>query len=86
MWMDKHEFHTKVISYTKQQHLSAYATTEMVTNATPTKYIFLNGTLLQIFSHPLKEPQDRDHILPDKYHLPISAATPPMFGQLSGLQ
>ena len=85
MWMNKHEFHTKVLAYTKQ-HLSAYATTEMVTNATPTKCIVLNGTLLQTFSQPLKEPKDRDHILPDKHHLPISAATPPMCGQLSGLQ
>jgi len=86
MWTDKHEFHKKVISYTKHHHLSAYAMTETVTEASPTKYIFLNGTLLQIFSQPLKEPHDTEYILPDKYHLPISAATPPMCGQMSGLQ
>jgi len=43
MWTDKYEFHKTVISYTK--HLSANAMTEMITQASPTKCIFLNGTL-----------------------------------------
>jgi hypothetical protein len=52
MGMDKHEFHTKVTSYTKQQYLSAYATTEMVQMPILLNVPFLMGHFCR-FSHSL---------------------------------
>jgi hypothetical protein len=45
--------------------------------------VLLNVSFLMGHLWPLKEPPDRDHTVPDSYHLQLSAATPPTCGQLS---